>query len=185
MCITCNEGDVSAMAPAKSRGAGNEHRRGGGPKRVPALLARLLTPAARRRGLVDARLVSDWATIVGAVLAGRCQPIKLGRERDGSGGVLHLRVTGGAALELQHGAPQVIERINDHFGYPAVARLRIVQAPLHRTAPPPAPTRRALGEGERAAIDGAVAGVADPGLRAALARLGYAVATGPLGHDRR
>lgn len=163
------------MMPRKSRAGAADLRRGGGLKRVPALLPRLLEPAARRRGLVDARLLTDWAAIVGPDLAARCQPIKLGRDRDGAGGVLHLRVSGGAALELQHSAPQVIERINTHFGYPAVAQLRLVQAPLAHTAPRSPHARRTPTADELAAIERAVADVADPALREALAGLGRAM----------
>lgn len=169
------------MMLSKSRAGATDVRRGGGLRRVPALLPRLLEPAARRRGLVDARLLTDWPAIVGPELAGRCQPIKLGRDRGGAGGVLHLRVSGGGALELQHSAPQVIERINTHFGYPAVARLRFVQAPLARAAPPAAATRRAPTADELAAIDRAVANVADPALRTALAGLGRAMRAGRAG----
>lgn len=136
------------------------------------MLARLLDPAARRRGLVDAKLLTDWPSIVGAQLAARCQPLKLGRDRNGAGGVLHLGVSGGAALELQHSEPQVVERINSHFGYPAVARLRLVHAPIPRTALRPPHSPRPLSDDELAEIEAAAASIADPGLRTALARLG-------------
>ena len=44
-------------------------------------------------------------------------------------GVLHVRVVGGAATELQHLEPQVVERINAYFGYAAVGRLKLLHTP--------------------------------------------------------
>lgn len=152
-------------------------RRGGGLKRLPEMLTRVLDPATRRRGIASAGLLTDWPAIIGPNLAARCQPIKLGRDR--GAGVLHLRVGSGSALELQHSEPQLLERINDYFGFPAVARFRLVQAPLPAAKRPRAPAARALSADEIAAIETGVAAVADEPLRAALAGLGRAVRSFP------
>ena len=170
--------------PRRSARAGAEKpvstmRRGGGLWRLPDLLKRVLDPAARRRGLAEATLLTDWAAVVGRELAARCHPVKLSGARDRAGGVLVVHVVGSAALELQHAAPQVLDRINGHFGYPAVARLRLVQAPFPRargrpaSRPPPVPSPQ-----EQAEIGRLVAPVGDPELRAALARLGHVLRSG-------
>jgi hypothetical protein len=87
--------------------------------------------------------------------------------------VLTVHVGGASALELQHGEAQVVERINDFFGYPAVARLRLIQAPPVRPVKPLAPWPvRALTIDELAALATTVAAVSDHDLRSALARLG-------------
>ncbi|MEZ5934371.1 MAG: DciA family protein [Alphaproteobacteria bacterium] len=139
-----------------------------GPKRMPDLLGRLLGSEAKRRGLAEARLLTDWASVIGESIAARCQPVSLSRH-----GVLHLDVTGGAALELQHAELQVIERINVFFGRPTVTRLHLRQAPPKRRilTPPPVP-RPELDPAEKAAIGRSVEGVGDPELRRALASLG-------------
>jgi hypothetical protein len=148
-------------------------RRGGGLRRLPDLLSRLLDPAARRRGLAEAKLLTEWATIVGPALAARCQPIRLSRSADRPGGILVLHVAGTAALELQHSAPPILERINGFFGYPAVSRLRLIQAPPSRSSSRPAPpARRRLSDAEEIELAEAVREVRDPGLRAALHDLG-------------
>ena len=162
------------MAPREQRHRQAETtRRGGGLRRLPDLLTRLLDPASRRRGLAEARVLTDWPSIVGAALAARCQPVKLTGGGHGHGGILHVHVAGTAALELQHSEPQLIERINSYFGHPAVARLRLIQAPPARRATPgPAPVAPPLGADERAQIESLVQPVADDALRAALAGLG-------------
>lgn len=164
---------MSATGAGRKRPVDATERRAAGLRRLPDMLGRLLDGPARQRGLVDSALLTDWPLIVGADLARRCQPVRLARDQ--SAPVLHLRVSATAALEVQHSAPQIIERINDHFGFPAVARLRLVQAPVAR--PPqrrrplaPAPSAETL-----AAIDDAVAPVEDVRLREALAGLGRAL----------
>jgi hypothetical protein len=148
-------------------------RRGGGLRRLPDLLGRVLDPAARRRGLAEARLLTEWPAIVGPELAARSQPVRLTHRSDRPGGVLSLHVAGAAALELQHSEPQVLERINGFFGYRAVIRLHLVQAPPPRPRGRPAPASRPpLTDAEESAVAAAVDGIADPGLQAALAALG-------------
>lgn len=144
-----------------------------GLRRLPDLLGRLLDQPARRRGLAGSALIEDWPMIVGPALAERCQPIRLDRRAPP---VLHLRVGGGAALEIQHVAPQIIERINQHFGFAAVARLRLVQAPVMRPKAPAEVPRPTLPAETERAIDRAVEPVQDPDLRSALAELGRSVA---------
>ena len=86
-------------------------RTGQAGRQVARLLGKVLEPAARRRGFTEASLLADWATIAGPALARRCQPLRVehapGRR---SGGTLLLQIGGGAALEVQHQAPQLIER---------------------------------------------------------------------------
>ncbi len=151
-------------------------RRGGGLRRLPDLLRRVLEPAARRRGLAEAKLLTEWPTVVGPLLASRCHPIRLSPRTNGPGGVLVLHVAGAAALELQHSEPQILERINGYFGYGAVARLRLIQAPLPRSrAGPLPPPGRVVSAAEESEIAEVVREIRDPDLRAALRELGRAL----------
>jgi hypothetical protein len=148
-------------------------RRGGGLRRLPDLLTHVLEPAARRRGLAEAKLLTEWPTIVGLTLATRCHPIRLAPRSDGPGGTLVLHVAGAAGLELQHTEPQIVERINGFFGYAAISRLRMIQAPLPRTDARARPAAsRSVSDAEAVEIAAAVRDVRDPGLRAALHGLG-------------
>jgi hypothetical protein len=151
-------------------------RRGGGLRRLPDLLGKVLDPASRRRGLAEAGVLTDWPSIVGEVLAARCQPVKLTGSSRGHGGVLHVHVAGSAALELQHSEPQLLERINSYFGYPAVTRLRLIGAPLalprHVPAAAAVTAPGPLDAAARAEIEAVVRPVADDALRAALSGLG-------------
>ena len=137
---------------------------------VPAIAKQALGS----RGYAEAGLFTHWAEIAGASLAASSLPIKLsfprGKRDDGT---LTVRCGGSAALELQHLAPSILERINGHFGYRAVTRLKIEQgavSPRKVAAPPPPLTRL-----EQNAVAEATAGVANADIRAALSRLGTAI----------
>ena len=103
--------------------AEREHR---GFRAVGVAVSKLAAPIITRRGGgILVRLKADWAAIVGQDWAEVSWPTALGRD-----GVLRLRATSGAALDLQHRAPLMIERINLFFGRSVVTRLALVQGPL-------------------------------------------------------
>lgn len=146
-------------------------------RHVGGLISTMIAAPARRRGFTEATLLHEWAQVVGEHLAKRCQPLRV-RFRSGpaGGAMLEVCATGAAALEIQHAAPQILERINLYFGRRAVRQLKIVQAPMPRH---PAPARpqitRELREEERAWIAAEVEGVGHAGLKASLASLGAAI----------
>jgi hypothetical protein len=155
-----------------------------GARAVGAYVARTLDPVARARGFATTSLLSEWPAIVGADLAKFTAPDKVTwprRTQEGEaapmstkrtpGATLVLRVDGPRAIEVQHRADQILERVNTYFGYRAVAALRILQAPVSRAAKrapalPPEIDERALP---------ATANFAEEGLRTALLRLGTAI----------
>jgi hypothetical protein len=112
--------------------------------------------------------------VVGERIADLCRPVRLGyAAKEGMGGTLTIGALGANALEVQHLTPQITERVNAHYGYRAVSRIRLVQLGpeafeehKRRTAPPhPRPEAVAV-------IRETVAPVAHEGLRDALERLG-------------
>ncbi|MCB1991699.1 MAG: DciA family protein [Geminicoccaceae bacterium] len=139
-------------------------------------MTHLLSPAARKRGFAEVKVLEDWPRIVGAGMAKRCQPLRIEFARGAiAGGTLVLQAAGGAALELQHMGPQLIERINDYFGFRTVRQLRIVQMPLRATPVPAPPARRRLTADEELTLAAGVAAVGDDELGRALAALGRSI----------
>lgn len=141
-----------------------------------------LSETLARQGFASADIVSSWADIAGEPLGARSQPIRLDwpkRARPDPDtppppATLHVRVEGAFALEAQHLAPLMIERINALYGWACVGRIVLHQGPVRRPAPK-RPASRTLARHEEAAIAAAAAPVLDEGLRDALARLGRAV----------
>jgi hypothetical protein len=144
---------------------------------------KIVGDAFTRQGFASAELVTRWSEIVGPEIAAHSEPIKLQwqrRGRDGPAGgqggqepgTLVLRVEGPAAIEIQHLANVICERVNRFLGWRSVARLALRQAPLRRTGRKTAPRGDAAAVARVAA---ALPDITDDGLRQALARLGAAV----------
>lgn len=101
------------------------------PRGLNVALGRLTKPLVKQRGAVFGDILSRWPEIVGPMLSPDTQPERLiYGARDGHGATLEVGVNGAQALELQHLAPLVIERINSYFGYRVVAGLKLKQMPI-------------------------------------------------------
>ena len=142
-------------------------------RQVGVLLDRVLSPALKRRGFGKIDLLAHWSAIVGPELAALSQPDRM-RGGGPEGSVLTVRVEGAMALEVQHMAPQIIERINAHFGAGTLARLHIVQGPL--PLPGKSQHRAPLGKDEIEAARASLEGLKPGRLQLALARLGAQIA---------
>jgi len=150
---------------------------------------KIVGDAFTRQGFASAELVTRWSEIVGPEIAAHSEPIKLqwqrlgradpaGGQRTQGGqepGTLVLRVEGPAAIEIQHLANVICERVNRFLGWRSVARVALRQAPLRRAG------RKTALRSDAAAVArvaAALPDIADDGLRQALARLGAAVKKG-------
>lgn len=156
----------------------DQHRgRRQGLRALAALAPGLTDPLFRRRGFVEGRIPRDWPEIVGPDLARACAPESLDFQRGRrEGGTLRVRALPGRALEIQHLIPQIIQRVNGHFGWAAVARLTIRQGPLPTPPKSTRPVLRPVAEREKTAIRDRVSVVHDPLLRDRLMALGEALA---------
>jgi len=147
------------------------------PKPLRELIGKVVGDAFARQGFASAELVTRWEDIVGAEIAAHSEPIKLnwprgadGEERDA--GTLVLRVEGPAAIEIQHLATLICERVNRFLGWRAVGRLAFRQAPLRRRE---RHAKRPVDPGSAARLAERLSDIDDDALREALARLGTAV----------
>ena len=105
---------------------------------VPKLTAK----AFERYGFHSAEIMTAWARVAGADLAGFTEPERIkwprGHERVAGddagaahdGATLVLRVDPARALDVEYRGAEIIDRINRYFGYRAISRLKIIQAPM-------------------------------------------------------
>jgi hypothetical protein len=143
------------------------------------LVAKTISDAFAKQGFASTGLVTHWEEIVGSEIAAYAEPMRMQwprrvHEEEPDPATLTLRVEGPVALEIQHLSGTIVERVNRYFGWRAVGRIVIRQAPLARRAKkkvrPPAPDAVAV-----ARVAASMSDIADEGLRDALARLGAAV----------
>lgn len=105
----------------RARAGKAEERYPYGPRPIAAFLPALTQPTFRRRSPAARRLLLDWEAIVGPAIAAVAMPERV------VAGTLELACTAPVALELQHLAPKLIERINTHLGRKLVGRLSFRQ----------------------------------------------------------
>ncbi|MBE7219601.1 MAG: DUF721 domain-containing protein [Caulobacteraceae bacterium] len=151
-----------------------------GSRPLADLVGGCIGPVLGKHGFGEADVLMHWPEIVGADLAGRCQPLRLQWRRRQEGGnavepaTLIVRVEGASALMLQHMEANVVEKVNTYLGWRCVGRIALRQGPLpeapRRKARPRPPEARDIAEARRI-----VGEVADPGLAEALTRLGARV----------
>ena len=148
------------------------------PRPLSELTGATLSDAFKAQGFASAEILARWDMIVGHEIAAHSEPLKINwpraqGEETPEPATLVLRVEGPAALEIQHLSGLILERVNRFFGWQAVGRLALRQAPLRRREQraPPAPPDPAV----TARIAESLPEVADDALRQALARLGAVI----------
>jgi len=148
-----------------------------GARPLAEFLGVCLSDAFKQQGFASAELVTRWTDIVGPEIAAHAEPLKVQWPRAAGNdppepGTLVLRVDGPTAIEVQHLANVILERVNRFFGWQAVDRLALRQAPLARRGKKAAK----MPDPEAAArIAATLPEITDDELRQALARLGAAV----------
>jgi len=148
-------------------------------RRLDEVARKTLNEAFAKQGFASLELITRWREIVGDEIAAHSQPEKIRWPRGPQAataepGTLVLRVEGPTALEIQQSSGVVLECVNRFFGWRAVAKLRLHQAPLSRPPAPvplPAPDPAAT-----ARLAAALPQIEDTKLRQALARLGASIA---------
>jgi len=95
------------------------------------MLPPVLKPALSKRGLAEATILLDWAKIVGEEMASTSYPEKvsypIGKKNKGT---LLLNVDPSSILDFQYALDLILDRINAHYGYEAVSRIKLQQRPI-------------------------------------------------------
>jgi hypothetical protein len=144
-------------------------------KPLSVLLSDVFSEAYAKQGFAARELVTRWAEIAGPEISAHSEPLKIQWPRPVAGqpqepATLVLRVEGPMALEIQHASDIILQRVNRFFGWSAVGRLALRQAPLSRrnaSTASRAPDAKSVAE-----VAETLSLVEDEELKAALARLG-------------
>src|ERR671917_746797 len=113
------------------------------PSPLADFLNTCLGPSLAAQGFAASDVIVAWPEIVGERLAKYTQPLRIdwprgaARDRDTrpEPATIVIRVESAFALDMQHLAPLVIERVNAHYGWRCVGRIVLKQGPVRREAP--------------------------------------------------
>lgn len=147
-------------------------------QRAASVLSSHIREVGETRGFAVTRLLTHWAEIVGAEIAGHTRPVEVSYGRQGFGATLTVLTTGAYAPMVEMQKEALLDKINACYGYAAISRIRITQTAATgfaegqaSFAPAPEAQRRLDPAASRKAAD-TVAPVSDTRLRDALAALG-------------
>lgn len=170
--------------------AGRDWRRGS--VALSDLLPKLIDPICARKGLASSALIAAWPDLVGTTFADCTLPDKIDWPHQTSegqisyrGGTLVVRVDGPKAVYFQHEEHQILQRVNQFFGFVAIDRLKIVQAPIERTKKSAQEKLPSLSSNQEQKLRECVVEFDDPDLDAAILKMGKGVLRRELSKRRK
>ncbi len=152
-------------------------------KSIADLASKINSRAFRRYGFAKSDIVLHWKEIVGEILARSSLPERLAMPREtekeeGKAGVLHIRVEGSFAPEMQHLEPLVIDRINSYYGFRAVGRLVFHHGHLEQTHRAGKYVLPILSDSQKQELNLLLKGIKDDKLRQSLFNVGAEIMAG-------
>lgn len=154
--------------------------RGGEARAVSDLMPEIGRAAFRRFGFVQSSVISRWDEIVGPRYAAVSSPeairFPVGKKADGT---LELVVEGAHATMMQHVIPEIIERVNRFFGYGAVAKVKVRQGAVVKSATTPKPAAPPMLKPVPMELGDSLREIGDPELFAVLESLAKSLAKAP------
>ena len=160
-------------------------------ERLDKHFEKLTKASFARYGFAYGELMARWPEIVGETLAQHCEPERIkwprgaGETAQKLGGTLVIRAEPGRGLDLQYQSHQIIERINQFYGYGAVTSVKIMQGHVTHTKSLKNKENSLDSETEKA-LETSLESIADEKLKQALHRLGAGALANPPGslHDK-
>jgi len=144
---------------------------------IADIARRINNVAFRRYGFARSEILMHWPEIVGSVLARSSLPERLVMPKkndqiETKGGVLHIRVNGSFAPEMQHLEPLVIDRINSYYGFNAVHRLICYHGIIEEQKPLKIYEQPILSDSQKNELHKMLKDIKDGELRESLFRVG-------------
>jgi hypothetical protein len=146
-------------------------------ERLDKHFEKLTKASFARYGFAYGELMARWPEIVGETLAQHCEPERIkwprgsGEMAQKLGGTLVIRAEPGRSLDLQYQSHQIIERINQFYGYGAITSVKVMQG--HVTNAKTLKNKENLLDPEtEKVLDTQLESIADERLKQALHRLG-------------
>ena len=82
----------------------------------------------KKANFVDISVIKNWKEIVGDDIAKNCWPIKIFfSDGNNSNGKIAIKVKRGWSLEIEYKNQEIIEKLNQYFGYKAISKINIIQ----------------------------------------------------------
>ena len=97
-------------------------------KKVGKSLPKIIDKNIKERNFVEITLIKQWKEIMGQDIAKYCWPIKIVfSDIKNSNGIIFLKTKRGRSMEIEFKNDEIIEKLNQYFGYNAINKISVVQ----------------------------------------------------------
>lgn len=153
------------------------NKRWRGARRVASVLPAAAKKVFRQYGFAEDTLIRRWHEIAGPKLAPLTLPLRLtyGKEKGEKIVTLHLLVETGAALQVQHQIPLLLEKLNIFYGHREIGRITLVQGAVVQIKKPEKAQNKIPDPAAIKQMEDWTKAMKDSGLRETLIRLGAEV----------
>ena len=98
-------------------------------KKISDTLPKIIGKDLKKANFVEISILQNWTDIVGEKIAKYSWPEKIifSKSNNDLNGKVFLKVKRGWAMEVEYKNQEIIEKLNQFFGYNAVTKLNIIQ----------------------------------------------------------
>ena len=97
-------------------------------KKIGNSLPKIVDKNIKEKNFVEVSLIKKWREIIGDDIAKFCWPIKIIFSNiKNSNGIIFLKTKRGKSMEIEFKSEEIIEKLNQYFGYKAIGKISVVQ----------------------------------------------------------
>jgi len=97
-------------------------------KKISDSLPKILEKKLKKANFIEISIIKNWKEIVGNDIAKLCFPTKIIFSNEGNiNGKIIIQVKRGWSLEIEYKSNEIIDKLNQYFGYKAISKMNIIQ----------------------------------------------------------
>ena len=97
-------------------------------KKIGNSLPKIVDKNIKEKNFIEISLIKKWREIIGDNIAKFCWPIKIiFSDIKNSNGIIFLKTKRGRSMEIEFKNEEIIEKLNQYFGYKAIDKISVVQ----------------------------------------------------------
>jgi len=96
-------------------------------KKIANSLPKIVDKNIKEKNFIEISLIKKWKEIIGVNIAKFCWPIKIiYSDIKNSNGIIFLKTKRGRSMEIEFKNEEIIEKLNQYFGYKAISKISVV-----------------------------------------------------------
>jgi len=97
-------------------------------KKIGKVLPKIIGKDIKKKNSLELSIINNWKEIVEGDIAKFCYPIKIKfSSKEGLNGTIFLKIKRGRSMEIEFRNEEIIEKLNQYFGYKAIDKISIMQ----------------------------------------------------------